>query len=90
MNREMIERKADHGFALAAEIKYIPACSLSFNSILSNRTANAVRALHRAAKGMATAVPRIGDQKPTSTISVLRTTGMFSFSLSLIPLLFAS
>ena len=30
---------------------------------LSNRTANAVRALHRAAKGMATAVPRIGDQK---------------------------
>jgi len=30
---------------------------------LSNRTASAVRALQRAAKGMATAVPRIGDQK---------------------------
>ena len=30
---------------------------------LSNRTANAVRALQRLAAGMATAAPRIGDTK---------------------------
>jgi aconitate hydratase len=30
---------------------------------LSNRTAKAVKAIHRAAKGMATAAQRIGDTK---------------------------
>ena len=53
------------GFLLDRQVSYcFPAVVVAgamFN--LSNRTAMAVKAIQRAAKGLATAAPRIGDTK---------------------------
>jgi len=58
-SRGRLHKFVDCGFLLTSNSFFVVGAMLN----LSNRTANAVRALQRAAKGMATAAPRIGDQK---------------------------